>query len=97
LGDTIYLGVFGDDAFYEVFLSWLLKEKGLACKLETPPGVEVCERWKGERVFRFILNFTDAPQLIQLPVGYRNLLDDTPVSGTIQLAAKDVLILESQS
>ena len=97
LGHAIYLGTFGDAAFYDAFFGWLLREKGLVCELTTPAGVEVCERWKGERVFRFILNHTDAPQLIHLPVGYRNLLNDKPVSGTIELATIDMLILESHS
>jgi beta-galactosidase len=96
LGQAIYLGAFGSDVFHEAVLGWLLKEKGLVCELETPPGVEVCERWQGERVFRFVLNSTDSPQLIRLPSAHRNLLNDTLVSGAIQLAANDVLILTSQ-
>jgi len=42
------------------------------------------------------LNFTALPQFIKLPSAYRNLLDNTIASGTIQVGAKDVLILASK-
>jgi beta-galactosidase len=95
-GQAIYLGTFGSDVFYESVFGWLLKEKGIFCALETSSGIEVCERWQGDQALRFILNFSATPQLIKLPTTHCNLLDGTVVSGTIQLAANQVLILGSQ-
>jgi beta-galactosidase len=94
-GQAIYLGAFGSEAFDEAVFGWLLQESGLACALKTSAGVEVCERWQGNRVLRFVLNFTASAQWVELPAPHRNLLTGTLVSGTLQLAANDVLILES--
>jgi beta-galactosidase len=94
-GHAIYLGALGTDAFYESVLGWLLKQKNIQSDIEAPAGVEVSERWQANQCIYFILNFTDSPQSINLPSAHRNLLDATTVSGTIQVGANDMLILES--
>lgn len=94
-GQAITLGAFGSDIFYESIFCWLLKETGISCTVEAPPGVEVQERWRGKHALRFFLNFNSSSQSIELPVAHLNLLDNKIISGTVQLAANEVLVLES--
>ena len=94
-GAAIYLGVFGNDTFYKSFFGWLLKQKNIQSDIEAPVGVGVSKRVQGDHSIYFILNFTTSLQSIKLPSAYRNLLDNTIASGTIQVGAKGVLILES--
>ena len=58
-----------------------------------PPGVEVAERWQGERRVLFVLNHGEQPQTVKLDVGYRNLLDDRTLSSEVQVAPFGVLSL----
>ncbi|MEO5888379.1 MAG: beta-galactosidase trimerization domain-containing protein, partial [Anaerolineales bacterium] len=95
-GTAIYLGAFGSDTFYESFFSWLLEQKNIRSDIEAPEGVEISRRIQGDRSIYFVLNFTTSPQFINLPAAHRNLLDNTIVSGTIQVDIKDVLILASK-
>lgn len=95
-GHAIYLGAFGTDAFYESFFGWLLKQKNIQSDIEAPAGVEISKRRQGNQSIYFVLNFTALPQSIKLPAAHRNLLDNTIVSGTIQVGVKDVLILGSK-
>ena len=95
-GAAIYLGAFGTDAFYESFFGWLLKQKNIQSDIEAPAGVEISKRGQGDRSIYFVLNFTASPQFIKLPSAHRSLLDNTIVSGTIQVGVKDALILASQ-
>jgi beta-galactosidase GanA len=59
-------------------------------------GVEITKRSQGNQSIHFVLNFTDSAQRINLPSAQRNLLDNTVVSGVIQIPASDVLILVEQ-
>ena len=95
-GAAIYLGAFGTDTFYEYFFGWLLKQKNIQSDIEAPAGVEISKRRQGDRSIYFVLNFTASPQSINLPAVHRNLLDNTIVSGTIQVGVKDVLILANK-
>ena len=95
-GQAIYLGAFGTDVFYEFIFGWLLEQKNILCDMEVPAGVEISKRSQGNQTIYFVLNFTALPQSINLSVAYHNLLDNTIVSGAIQVSANDVLILGSQ-
>ena len=95
-GAAIYLGAFGTDAFYESFFGWLLKQKNIQSDIEVPEGVAISKRIHGDLTIYFILNFTASPQIIKLPSAHRSLLDNTIVSGTIQVGVKDVLILANK-
>ena len=92
-GTAVYLGAFGTDTFYESFFGWLVKQKNIQGDIEAPAGVEISKRVQDDQSIYFVLNFTASPQYIKLPSAYRNLLDNTIASGTIQVGAKDVLIL----
>jgi beta-galactosidase len=95
-GQAIYLGAIGTDSFYATILNWLLKQNNIQSDIEAPMGVEITKRSQGNQSIHFVLNFTDSAQRINLPSAQRNLLDNTVVSGVIQIPASDVLILVEQ-
>jgi beta-galactosidase len=95
-GQAIYLGAIGTDSFYETILGWLLKQNNIQSDIEAPAGVEITKRFQDNQTIYFILNFNSSSQSINLPVAYDNLLNNTIVSGTVQVDANDVLILGSQ-
>jgi beta-galactosidase len=95
-GQAIYLGAIGTDSFYETILGWLLKQNNIQSDIEAPAGVEITKRSQDNQTIYFVLNFNSSPQSINLPVAYDNLLNNTIVSGTVQVDANDALILGSQ-
>jgi beta-galactosidase len=95
-GQAIYLGAIGTDSFYKTILGWLLKQNNIQSDIEAPAGVEITKRLQDNQTIYFVLNFNSSSQSINLPVAYDNLLNNTIVSGTVQVDANDVLILGSQ-
>jgi beta-galactosidase len=93
-GNVIYLGTMGDPAYYDRITKWWIELADISPLMETPSGVEVCERWQGDRRLLFVLNHTDKKQTISLDIDYVNLLDDAVVTDQLQLKSKDVVVLE---
>lgn len=97
-GKAYYIATDPEERFVHDFIGTLCDEKGLVPVLDVPAGVEVTRRFKGEKAFTFILNHHD--QEVSIPLGsetHVNLLTGKTVTGEQRLAAKDVLILESQA
>jgi beta-galactosidase len=92
-GQVIYLGTLGDASFYAGVSQWLIELTKLQPLLESPPGVEIAERWQGAQRLLFVLNHTADTQDIMLDGNYMNLLNDKILSGEIILEPFDVLIL----
>jgi beta-galactosidase len=92
-GQAIYVGTFGDATLYQALFGWLMRSQKFGGLLTTPAGVEVTERWQGDRRILFILNHTAEARLIPVPDGYVNLLDEGPLPGMASVAAHDVIIL----
>jgi len=92
-GQVIYLGVMGDGAFYDAVARWISGLAGIQPLLETPAGVEVTERWQGERRLLFVLNHNAQAQTLTLNTAYKNLLTDQTLQDVIQLEPFGVLIL----
>jgi len=69
---------------------------GVEPLLETPTGVEVTERWQGERRLLFVLNHLEQQQKIELNMRYTNLLDGKPLIGDVQIEPLGVLILAAK-
>lgn len=92
-GKAIYLGALGDGAYYEAIARWLSNQVGIQPQLKTPAGVEVTERWRGDRRLLFILNHNPKAQQIHLLDKCRDLLNDQDCSGEIVLAPYQVVIL----
>jgi len=93
-GQVIYMGVFGDQRLYDRLARWLLAEARILAPLpQLPSGVEAAERWQGEKRLLFLLNHLNNPQSIRLNGEYTDLITEKHLSGNVQLAARDVLIL----
>jgi len=92
-GKVIYLGVMGDSSYYTAIARWISGLAGVEPLLETPTGVEVTERWQGERRLLFVLNHLEQQQKIELNMRYTNLLDGKALFGEVQIEPHGVLIL----
>jgi beta-galactosidase len=93
-GRVVYVGTVGDAPLYEALVGWLLDLVGVDPLLPVPEGVQVAERWQGDRRVLFVLNHTDQGHEVTLDERYVNLLDGSAsLEGTIALAPKDVLLL----
>jgi beta-galactosidase len=92
-GQAIYLGAFGDEALLGPVCEWLLSFKGISPIMELPAGMEVTERWQGDRLFLFLLNHNAGITNINLDRRYLNLLDGAELGGAVKLNPLDVLVL----
>jgi beta-galactosidase len=93
-GQVVYAGTIGDDQFYRQLAAWLIKLAGIQPLLEAPGGVEVAERWQGDRRWLFLLNHTRMSQLVRLDGKYHDLLMNSPVAdGIITIQPHGVVIL----
>jgi beta-galactosidase len=95
-GKVIYLGALGEKEYYHAVASWLVELVGIKPMLAAPLGIEVAERWQGDRRLLFILNHTKQEQTILLEGDYKNLLDDGAAKGNLQLPPLDVVILAEE-
>jgi beta-galactosidase len=94
-GNTVYVGTMGDAQLYDLLAKWLLNIAGLQDSFIVPPGVEVAQRTNGQKSLQFILNHNSSSQTIHFERPYANLLDGRKLSGDVQVAPFDVLILDS--
>jgi len=94
-GQAVYVGTVGASPLYDTLAGWLLGVAGVRRLVAAPSGVEVAERWQGDRSLLFVLNHTEHVQEITLNGLYTNLLNgkDT-IEGTIVVSPRNVLVLE---
>ena len=93
-GQVVYVGAMGDARLYETLAGWLLNLAGVRPLLAVPEGIEVTERWHGNRRLLFVLNHTDQEQEVALDGRYTDLLDaSAALEGRVTIAPLDVLIL----
>lgn len=96
-GYVVYVGALGDDLLYETLASWLLRLAGVQRLLAAPAGVEVGERWQGDRRLLFVLNHTEREVEVTLDCCYSDLLHGPrAVVGTVPIAPRDLLVLLAQ-
>lgn len=96
-GAAVYVGTFGDEALWERLAGWLLELAGLRPKFQAPAGVEVAERWQGERRLLFLLNHTDRTQELALEGHFTDLLDGySPPQGRLILPPREVCVLAQE-
>jgi len=94
-GNTVYVGTVGDAQLYDLLAKWLLNTTGVQDSFPTLPGVEIAQRTNGHKSLYFILNHNDTLQTIYLGHPYTNLLNGRELTGNIEVAPFDVLILDS--
>jgi beta-galactosidase len=96
-GQVIYVGTVGDESLYETLAGWLSKLAGVQPLLSAPEGIEVAERWQGDRRLLFVLNHTGQEQPVTLEGVYTDLLGGSTIEGVVSVAPRDVLVLEKGS
>ena len=94
-GRAIYVGALGDAPLYDVLAKWLLGSTSVEENFTLPSEVELTHRIQGNKSLYFILNHNQSPQTIHIAYSARNLLDQTELTGEVQVAPQDVLILVS--
>jgi beta-galactosidase len=92
-GRVIYLGTLGDADYYAGVARWVLELAGITSLLGVPEGVEVAERWQGNRQLLFVLNHSGKAQTITLDKSYTDLVSGARKTGAMELHPYDVLTL----
>jgi beta-galactosidase len=95
-GQAAYAGALGDDTLYATLTDWLLEISGVESVLDVPDGVEVTERWQGDRRLLFVLNHSTETRDVDLEGSFVDLLSGSRLDGSVSLAPYDVLVLEPQ-
>jgi beta-galactosidase len=94
-GRVLYVGAIGDAAFNDHLAAWLLRARSVSINypFDHEDGLEVMQRWQGERPITFVLNHTDAPKQLTLHMPLLDLLSNATLTGQVSIAPKEVLIL----
>jgi beta-galactosidase len=93
-GKAVYVGTFGDEVFYDLLTGWLLDLAEIEPTLIVPPGVEVAERWQGDKRRLFVLNHTSSEQILFLDGELADLLvGPEKIDGSISIPPLGVLLL----
>ena len=92
-GRAIYVGVLAGPDFYGPLFDWLLPLVEIEPWLATPPGVEAAAQVGPAGLTLFLLNHTETPAMVSLPVNYVDALTGEPVSEELELEPRQVKIL----
>ncbi len=93
-GQVVYVGVLGDGRVYDELAGWFCDLAAVRPLLDAREGIEVTERWQGDRRLLFVLNHTGSEQPVALDGRYLDLFDGSRVrEGSVSLMPRDVLIL----
>ena len=96
-GNAYYIATDPSDEFLDRLFGGILDEYGVRAEFHTPPGVEIAVRERDGRRLWFVLNHTTATARMEVPFPALDLLRDQRVSGTLEVAARDVYVLERTS
>ncbi len=92
-GWVVYVGTIGEAPFYDVLAGWLVTMAGVKPVLDAPEGVEVTERWQGERRLLFLMNYSGKEQEVTLDGTYTDLLFNSRLVGKARIAPLEVRVL----
>jgi beta-galactosidase len=73
-GQVIYVATFGDEELYSALVGWLLSLAEIMPTAATPPGVELCERRRGNQRLLFVLNHGAQAQQVFIDGAFSDLL-----------------------
>ncbi|AOZ94172.1 beta-galactosidase [Paenibacillus crassostreae] len=94
-GEAWYLASDPDDAFVDDLLKSICDSKGILPLLETPAGVEVSRRSKNGQDYLFVMNHNANEEVFDLgQLQACDLLTETDLNGSVQIAGRGVQILE---
>jgi len=94
-GKAVYLGPDLDPASLARVLRTLAASAAVKPPIETPTGIEVTVRKAGGQQWMFVLNHTAASQTVRIPKPCTDVLTGEGHSGTIELSAYGVRVLET--
>ncbi len=94
-GEAWYVASDPEDSFIDGLLKSLCDAKGIEPLLVTPAGVEVSRRSKDGQDLLFVMNHNATEQSFELgKIQARDLLTETDLNGSVQIAGWGVQILE---
>lgn len=95
-GKTWYVGAQVEAGFLKQLFGKILEDLAIQNPINAEGGIEIRSRFKDEEQYVFILNHAQKARKAVLDGVYRSLLDDRQYNGseTIEIAAKDVMILK---
>lgn len=94
-GKAYYIASDPEEAFLKEFARLILDEKDVHSEFPAISGVEIVQRFKGNKEFTFILNFNEEPVSIDLMhTTYSNLLSAQEVGNKVIISNRDMLLLE---
>lgn len=96
-GRAVYVGTMCSLPFYLDLVAWLRQLCGISPLLRVPDCVEVSMRARGDHRIYFLLNHGNQSVHIQFHRPMRECITGKSISGGIDIAAKDVLIVDEQA
>jgi len=96
-GTAVYLSARVDRAFLDELLSAEWAAAGIRPELDVPLGVQVRRRTGNGRNYLLVLNHNDAPARVDVGAGGTDSITGAAVTGTVELAANGVLVLQETS
>jgi beta-galactosidase len=93
-GHVVYVGAIGKGSLPASLSDWLIRLAGVTQLIDTPEGVEITARWRGDRRILFLLNHTSVTQDVALAGSHDDLISGATWSeGILSIPARDVRIL----
>jgi beta-galactosidase len=92
-GRALYVGTIGDGTLHDAVVGWLVDTAGLDATASTADGVEAVSRWKDGQELLFVMNHTDEPQTVDVPVPSADLISGEPVTAPLVLKPYGVALL----
>lgn len=94
-GLAYYLGTVPDQQLLHDILDEACRSAGVASLLQhADQGIEAASRSKGGKDYWFVINHLDESASFHLPAAGKELLENRVVQGTIEMKAKEVMIIE---
>lgn len=93
-GTAVYLSARVDSTFLADLLDAERTAAGILPELDAPLGVQVRRRTGNGHSYLLVLNHNDAPVRVDVGPGGTDVLNGTPATGAVELAANGVLVLQ---
>jgi len=95
-GKAYYIATQGSDELVDRLTQTLCQEAAISPVMSVPAGVEVTARVQADgRSIYFLLNHNETTEQVTLPAGkFISLLNGAEVEGQLEIAARDVVVLE---
>jgi beta-galactosidase len=97
-GQAYYLATQVSEELLAKLAHLLCQQASVSPVLNVPEGIEVTQRVRADgRVVYFLLNHTNKPEVVALPMGkFTSLLSGNAVEGSVEVAAGDVAVILKQ-